>query len=301
MLKSMLSNTGRSAILFVFSATLFWSASVNAHSKIESAKFQTFEVETEKLLKNFKKERILLVYDIDNTLLTMKQDLGGDAWFTWQEGLLKTSPTSADLVAPNFTGLLDWQGVFFSLAKMIPTEAVAVEIFNKYRAKGFESLILTSRGPEFRMQTERELVRNGFSLGALSSLPSEPVTSYLPYEMTGTGLFPEAELQRLKVSSAKPVTLQKGIMMTSGQHKGVMLGTFLEKWNLQSRFDAVVFIDDHSKHTDRMHDAMAAHLKELVTIRYSFMDGQVDRFKKDQSQAKRDWQDVRILQQVLFE
>jgi len=82
MLKSMLSNTGRSAILFFFAATLFWSASVNAHSKIESAKFQTFEVEIERLSKNYKTERILLVYDIDNTLLTMKQDLGGDAWFT---------------------------------------------------------------------------------------------------------------------------------------------------------------------------------------------------------------------------
>jgi hypothetical protein len=285
----------------VFVSTLVWPAAAQSHLKIESDRFEVFASEVNRITATTAKERVLLVYDIDNTLLTMKQDLGGDAWFTWQEDLLKKTPSSPDLVAADFSGLLEWQGVFFTLAKMIPTESRAVEIFNQFKKDGIETMILTSRGPEFRSQTERELNRNGFQIGPMRTLANEPATSFLNFEATGTTRFPPAELQRLKTTSARPVTFQKGIMMTSGQHKGVMLGTFLEKWQLDDDFDAIVFIDDHAKHTDRVHDAMSSHVRELVTIRYSKMDAQVSNFGRDQQNAKRDWQDVRLLQQVLFE
>ena len=285
----------------VFVSTLVWPAAAQTHLKLESDRFDTLASEVHRITATIPKSRLLLVYDIDNTLLTMKQDLGGDAWFTWQEDLLKKTPTSPDLVAADFSGLLEWQGVFFTLAKMIPTEARAVEIFNQFKNDGIETMILTSRGPEFRSQTERELKRNGFQIGPMRSLANEPATSFLTFEASGTTRFPVTELQRLKTTSARPVTFQKGIMMTSGQHKGVMLGTFLDKWQLDDDFDAILFIDDHVKHTDRVHDAMAPHVKQLVTIRYSKMDSQVASFGRDQQNAKRDWQDVRLLQQVLFE
>jgi hypothetical protein len=290
-----------SLIGVIFVSTLVWPASAQTHLKLESDRFETFASEVSRVIGKIPKDRVLLVYDIDNTLLTMKQDLGGDAWFTWQEDLLKKSPASPDLVAADFSGLLEWQGVFFTLAKMIPTEPKAVEIFNQLKGDGLETMILTSRGPEFRSQTERELKRNGFQIGPMRSLPQEPVTSFLSYEAAGTTRFPPTELQRLKVASARPITFQKGIMMTSGQHKGVMLGTFLEKYQIDDDFDAIVFIDDHAKHTDRVHDAMAAHVRELVTIRYSKLDPQVANFARNPQNAKRDWQDVRVLQQVLFE
>ena len=53
---------------------------------------------------------VLVVLDIDNTLLATDQDLGGDAWFNWQAGLLKSEPKSEHLVAKSFGGLLRVQG-----------------------------------------------------------------------------------------------------------------------------------------------------------------------------------------------
>jgi hypothetical protein len=35
----------------------------------------------------------LVVFDIDNTLLKMTKPLGGDAWYTWQENILKGGAT----------------------------------------------------------------------------------------------------------------------------------------------------------------------------------------------------------------
>src|SRR5688572_5257239 len=52
-------------------------------------------------------ERVLLVLDIDNTLLAMNQDLGSDQWFEWQRFLLEHQPRSNDLVVDSFEELLE--------------------------------------------------------------------------------------------------------------------------------------------------------------------------------------------------
>src|SRR6187549_4287487 len=42
--------------------------------------------------------RILLVLDIDNTLLAMDNPLGSDQWFEWQRYLIKNEPKSEERV-----------------------------------------------------------------------------------------------------------------------------------------------------------------------------------------------------------
>src|SRR4051812_20257981 len=63
-------------------------------------------------------ERILLVLDIDNTLLAMDTQLGSDQWFEWQKFLLDHEPNSKLLVADSFAGLLDAQGLLYNLSHM---------------------------------------------------------------------------------------------------------------------------------------------------------------------------------------
>ena len=70
-----------------------------------------------------------------------------------------------------------------------------------------------------------------------------------------------------------------GIFMGSGQHKGIMLKSLLHK--TKSKFKAIVFADDHIKHTKRMHAILGKKKGlELVTFRYSKIDPQVKAFKK---------------------
>jgi hypothetical protein len=67
--------------------------------------------------------------------------------------------------------------------------------------------------------------------------------------------------------------------MTAGLNKGIMLKTLLNK--TKSSFKAIVFADDHIKHTKRMHQIMG-QVKgvELVTYRYSKIDSEVKAFNK---------------------
>src|SRR5690606_9355152 len=87
----------------------------------------------------------LYVFDIDNTLLRTKQDLGGDAWFTWQETLFKENPHSADLVAPDFIGLIMIQGWLFALSEMIAPEITTPQLFRELQNRGHAVILLTSR------------------------------------------------------------------------------------------------------------------------------------------------------------
>ena len=48
----------------------------------------------EQFADQFGPEHVLLVLDIDNTLLAMNNDLGSDQWFEWQKYLLENEPKS---------------------------------------------------------------------------------------------------------------------------------------------------------------------------------------------------------------
>src|SRR5688572_3023279 len=58
-------------------------------------------------------EHVLLALDIDNTVMSMDNDLGSDHWFEWQHYLLNNEPDSPLLVAKEFDGLLKAQGILY--------------------------------------------------------------------------------------------------------------------------------------------------------------------------------------------
>ena len=47
--------------------------------------FNDIAVEAIRLAKTHHPENVLLVFDIDNTLLAMEQDLGSSQWYRWQD------------------------------------------------------------------------------------------------------------------------------------------------------------------------------------------------------------------------
>ena len=92
---------------------------------------------------------------------------------------------------------------------------------------------------------------------------------------------------------ARPVSYMNGVFMTAGLNKGIMLKTLLNKTN--KKFKAIIFADDHKKHTTRM-QAIMGGLKgvELSTFRYSKIDPQVEAFHKgDKKEAIAAWKNLR--------
>ena len=85
--------------------------------------------------------------------------------------------------------------------------------------------------------------------------------------------------------------------MTAGQHKGYMLKALLaravgsvEQPTESRSFKAILFVDDHAKHTRRMHDAYEHDSVDLVTYHYMQEDGNVQNFESSSKQhVIRDW------------
>jgi hypothetical protein len=144
-------------------------------------------------------DRVLVVLEIDNTLMVMEQEAD------CQDGVMRT------------------------------LQADAAKQVQRMQGVGLKVIALTSREPECRQQTLRELSRNGFSFRA-SAWP--PQSGY-----------PEAFLPE---GGDRPVIYQDGVFLADGQDKGKMLKALLEKSG--DPYPALIVMVDNSQ--DNLNTAM---------------------------------------------
>jgi hypothetical protein len=246
-------------------------------------------------------ERVLLVLDIDNTLLAMNHDLGSDQWFEWQKYLIEREPRSKLRVADSFEGLLDAQGLLYNLGRMHPPQPNLPALVARLQGMGIWTVVLTARGDEFRVATERELGRNGYDFEE-SALPVRDVPGgrYLPYDLDNPksdGLT-KKEVVALKLGEPREISYANGIMMTAGQSKGAMLLTLLHRADVD--IDAIVYDDDNIRHVAYVFAAIAGRGEEITAFHYTRENEAVKRFqygsKKD---VTRRWRKLgRVLEEV---
>lgn len=246
--------------------------------------------------------RILLVLDIDNTLLAMNTPLGSDQWFEWQRYLLENEPKSKFLVADSFAGLLEAQGLLYSISHMHPPQPNLPALVRRVQQLGIRTLVLTSRGPEFRSATEREFKQNHYDFSK-TALPVHniPGGEYLPYDPKDPevdGLTKE-ELKQYHLNSPRPISYENGILMTAGQHKGAMLLTILH--DAQEDIDAIVYDDDNQRHVANVYAAVLARGKEITAFHYTREDANVKKFQYGSKEdVSRRWKQLsNVLEEVL--
>ena len=221
-------------------------------------------------------ENVLLVFDIDSTLLTMNQDLGSDPWFKWQESLPKDSPQR---VSSDFAGLLRIQGLLYAIAGMKPTEPDLPTRLSAWQGQGFQTMALTARGYDYRDATRRELTQNRFTFSPNPGFPpselAEPFYPYRPATVSALGL-PTKTAQKLSQRSPRLVTFAEGVFMSAGQDKGVMLRRVLS----QSRQNvaAIVFVDDGDNNVVNMRNAFSSTSIELHLFDYTGLDSDTEAF-----------------------
>lgn len=177
-------------------------------------------------------DNVLVVMDIDNTILTSTLDLGSDVWYQWQTGKLDVKPTSSQQVSCLFE---DSIGLLYELSPMILTENNLNQIISNWQVSGHTVMALTSRAPQYRAATERELTRNQVNLASSALVPIGQDTM----------IFREKK--------GREISYMQGVMMTSGMNKGDMLQYLLDKTSKE--FAAIVFVDDSKKNIDNMYTA----------------------------------------------
>jgi hypothetical protein len=269
-----------------------WLSAAAAASEFrETEQFADAVAAVEGYAAQYGAENVWLVLDIDNTLLAMQSDLGSDQWFEWQEYLVFNEPESPELAAKDFDGLLEVQGLLFMLGKMRTPEADLPALLKKTQDDGVATFVITSRGEAFRAATERELTAAGYNIADHAPAMSKaPQGEFMPYELScieDYGIRPE-EAKAFGLKDAKPVSLEGGIMMTSGQHKGAMLLAALKLADHPPK--AIVYVDDHARHVHRIYDAMSRHDIECTALQYKAEDKNVARFRYcDKSDVTAKW------------
>ncbi|HVT27317.1 MAG TPA: DUF2608 domain-containing protein [Lacipirellulaceae bacterium] len=297
MSKSLLSVAQRAVVASLALAALVLNADSGllASDLLATTDFAGVAATVQRYAEQYGPKHVLLVLDIDNTIMSMDSDLGSDHWFEWQDYLLKNEPNSPHLVARTFPGLLEAQGILFDRGHMHPTEAGEPPLIAKLQKLGIATVLLTSRGPEYRADTERELKRCGYDF-ARSALPVHdvPKGEYLPYDPAKpekSGLSP-AEVAKYKLGPPRPVLYTHGVFMTAGQHKGIMLLTLLDKADRDIK--AIVYVDDNVRHVGSVFSAAVQRNIEITSYQYQHDDVRVQRFEYgDKTAVDQAWQTVK--------
>ncbi|GAM64104.1 hypothetical protein JCM19232_3380 [Vibrio ishigakensis] len=244
----------------------------------ETDKFQDVATKVSEL--TAKGENPLIVIDIDNTLLTSTADIGGDIWYQWQRGKLDVKPAKDDKVECLFE---DSIGLLYELVPMKTIEDQVPNTVRGWQDKGLTVMALTSRSPNYRYATEREMYRNQFDM------------TITPLKEKGSD-----ELPIYIDNPERPLSYINGIMMTTGMNKGTMLKYILDKTD--QSFSSVVFIDDSKKNIVNMEEAYKDDSTVDMSIFY-YTKVEEDRIKANgsvltQEQADkmaRDWEELNLI------
>ena len=251
-----LSNTALRSLFFalVLAASGCSGTPSTIDSEVIVAEADTFDViapVVAKLNSQYGAENVLIVADIDNTLLTSATDRGGDLWYQWQRGKLAVKPTPEQQVSCLFE---DTISLLYELAPMKLTEPQVPVLLNNWQEAGNTLLLLTSRAPKNRPATERELLRHGIDI---SQAALTPVDNANP-------------VYRQKLE--REMSYSRGLMMTTGMNKGTML-----KWLLNTterQFNAIVFVDDSHTNIENMDNAWQQHNTDMRIFHYTHVEAE---------------------------
>lgn len=193
-------------------------------------------------------EDVLLVFDIDNTLLTRGTKLGGDIWYQWQTDKLPNKPGAKERVPCLYDNAIT---LLYELGPMSLTETQVPALMHQWQQK-HTVFALTSRSQDTQTATLRELKRNNIDF---SLAPLAETETTVPFE--------KGRLKRSWLYT-------QGVFFSSGQDKGVILDFLLKKTG--RHFKSAIFVDDGEANIaaiQRMFSAPQWSDMETIGIHYT--------------------------------
>lgn len=195
----------------------------------------------------------LVVFDIDNTLITPKQMLGADKWFqntihhyikegySSEEAHIKLLPT------------------FINIQKM--TEVALVEpiissIIHTLQKKGHFVMALTARHSELAHKTVEQLASVNICFSK-----NPPMC------------------KRLKLNSYYPLSYVEGILFVSRRNKGQLLFALAKELNFE--IQKICFVDDKLIYLQQMDQVCKQNRIPFIGFRYKGCDERANKFDPD--------------------
>jgi hypothetical protein len=241
--------------------------------KLETVSSTITEIITKTITKHIDKDfgSVLVVFDIDDTLLESNSFIGSDTWYNWQRGRdiekVEGGTTSIDQ-NDKFSCLHSKLGVLYEIGSYHATEDNAASIVSQIQTK-FDVVALTSRSPDYRAGTTRELTRANFEFYKSHLMPQSHSLSY--------------DLNDGRRS--RPVTYEDGIIMSTGLNKGVVLEDILQR--LDRTYTTIFFIDDSKVNISNMIDTWIEKETMMVTFHYTGVEKKISEQDIRQSRKSR--------------
>lgn len=211
---------------------------------------QTFEIKSIDEVFAHVTPSTLVVLDVDETLLTTSQMLGGDRWFTDQLKQLQHQNFSfEEALAKTLPDYISLQ----NKTKVKPIEHQAAAVIHTLQKRGHCVIGLTSRSTEIAYVTINQLKTLGIYL--------QPTAITIP---------------KIEVYSHYPSKYIEGILFSGGLNKGELLYDLMQY--AQVNVDRVIFINDKVKYLKQMEDFFEPKNIEFIGLRYGAADASIEAF-----------------------
>ncbi|MBL8262215.1 MAG: DUF2608 domain-containing protein [Xanthomonadaceae bacterium] len=221
--------------------------------------------------RNFPRASTLIVFDIDDTLLTTseiakneRKFFGSDRWYLWQNYGLPTE--DKDKIGNCLFEVIAANADDSTEGSQVPTQADAVSIVADIPN---DMLLLTSRGTSMKDATLKQLAWAKYR--AIPSLGQ--VAGPMPIATDGViGVY------------------EQGVFLTEGANKGRALIALLDATG--RRYDYVILVDDTEKNVLNMATAMAMRGIGYLGLRYTRIknDPPLEVTPAQVEAHRRDWQ-----------
>ena len=205
----------------------------------------------------------LVVFDIDNTLITPTGNLGSDQWFFYLQKIytLKGLPEKESAEKATIT----WN----KTQELIRVKAVESETptwIQQLQKRGIKTMALTARRADVAEVTKKQL----------QSIHVEFKT-HSPSSQT-------LNLSKAELQSEEDAIFTDGILLVGeGNNKGLVFKAFLKKIGYTP--EKIIFIDDKVKHVNNMEKALSSLSIPYFGYRYAVLDQQVEAFKAQISEV----------------
>ena len=201
----------------------------------------------------------LVIFDLDNTIITSAQSLGGDAWFSAQmEDYLENGLTNQEALAK----VLPLWEALQHISEVVPVEIDTASFIKTLQSKDCSVIALTTRGYTMTNVTESQLksVEVDFS-------KDSPIVGEIFFNHKAGILFKD------------------GIIFAQGVDKGSVLIKFLEITGIEPKH--IIFIDDKLKQVKSVEKSCLENNIPFTGIRYGHCDEAISNFSKEISDLQK--------------
>lgn len=188
----------------------------------------------------------LMVFDLDDTLITMTQPLGSVGWWDWQHELQKKGGDSDKLFTKDYQQLVRIQNILFQLIKMEVTDEYVLPLLTEAAQQGTTLMGLTARGKEHLSATLMQLNDNQFTIEGRLLFNKNGLKINDETSTAGAVHCPQF---------SREVIYQQGIMFLDGEDKGGALLCALA--NTKKEVSTIIFVDDAKRNIASMNKAFA--------------------------------------------